>query len=122
MKILENISLAQLCTFGIGGNARYLINIKTKQDLLDAVEFADKLNLPIFILGGGSNIVLPDEGINGVVCRMMNNQISSTETEIEIESGATHIDFFTNHLKTIHRGPNTYRTYISSPYTRLNLK
>lgn len=88
MKILENISLAQLCTFGIGGNARYLINIKTKQNLLDAVEFANKHNLPTFILGGGSNIVLPDEGINGVVCRMMNNQVSSTETEIEIESGA----------------------------------
>jgi len=51
MKILENISLAQLCTFGIGGNARYLINIKTKQDLLDAVEFANKHNLPTFILG-----------------------------------------------------------------------
>jgi len=88
MKILENISLAQLCTFGIGGNARYLINIKTKQDLLDAVEFANKHNLPTFILGGGSNIVLPDEGINGVVCRMMNNQISATDKEIEIESGA----------------------------------
>ena len=88
MKILENISLAQLCTFGIGGEARYLINIKTREDLKDALAFAKEKHLPFFVLGGGSNIVLPDKGINGVVCRMMNNQISSTETEIEIESGA----------------------------------
>ena len=88
MKILENISLSKLCTFGIGGDARYLINIKTKEDLKEALALANEKQLPIFVLGGGSNIVLPDEGINGVVLRMMNNNISATNNEIEIESGA----------------------------------
>ena len=49
-------------------------------------------------------------------------QPATWTTQVEIESGATHIDFFTNHLKTIHRESNTYPTYISSPYTRINLK
>ena len=49
-------------------------------------------------------------------------QPATWTTQIEIESGATHIDFFTNHLKTIHRESNTYPTYISSPYNRINLK
>ena len=84
----ENISLSKLCTFGIGGDARYLINIKTKEDLKEALALANEKQLPIFVLGGGSNIVLPDEGINGVVLRMMNNNISATNNEIEIESGA----------------------------------
>ena len=88
MKILENVSLAHFCTFGIGGDAKFLVNIKTKDDLIEALTFAKKQKLPTFVLGGGSNIVLPDEGINGVVLRMMNNNIVNTNQEIEIESGA----------------------------------
>lgn len=88
MKILENVSLAHFCTFGIGGDAKFLVNIKTKDDLIEALSFAEKQKLPTFVLGGGSNIVLPDEGINGVVLRMMNNNIVNTDQEIEIESGA----------------------------------
>ncbi len=88
MKILEDVSLAHLCTFGIGGKAKYLVNIKTKEQLVSALEFAREKHLAVFVLGGGSNIVLPDEGINGVVLRMMNSNISATNKEIEIESGA----------------------------------
>jgi len=88
MKILENVSLAHFCTFGIGGDAKFLVNIKSKDDLIAALTFAKQQGLPTFVLGGGSNIVLPDEGINGVVLRMMNNNIVNTNQEIEIESGA----------------------------------
>jgi UDP-N-acetylmuramate dehydrogenase len=88
MKILENVSLAHFCTFGIGGDAKFLVNIKSKDDLIAALTFAKQQGLPTFVLGGGSNILLPDEGINGVVLRMMNNNIVNTNQEIEIESGA----------------------------------
>ena len=88
MKILENVSLANFCTFGIGGDAKFLVNIKSKDDLIAALTFAKQQGLPTFVLGGGSNILLPDEGINGVVLRMMNNNIVNTNQEIEIESGA----------------------------------
>ena len=88
MKILENVSLAHFCTFGIGGDAKFLVNIKSKDDLIAALTFAKQQGLPTFVLGGGSNILLPDEGINGVVLRMMNNNIVNTNQEIQIESGA----------------------------------
>jgi hypothetical protein len=42
--------------------------------------------------------------------------------EIELDSNARRIDFFSNHRKTIHHGDKGYRTYISSPYTRVELK
>lgn len=88
MKIFENFNLSKLCSFGIGGDARYLVNIKTKDDLLEALELTSSQGLPFFVLGGGSNVLLPDEGIDGVVLRMMNNEIKPTNQSLEIESGA----------------------------------
>lgn len=49
------------------------------------------------------------------------NGSATWTTEIKLKPGATHIDFFTNHRKTIHLQSKTYLTYISSPYTRVNL-
>ena len=89
MKIFENFNLSNLCSFGIGGAARYLVNIKTKDDLLEALELASNQGLPFFVLGGGSNVLLPDEGMNAVVLRMMNSQITlNSPQELALESGA----------------------------------
>ena len=53
--IHENVALAPLTTFGIGGPARYFIDAPTDEALLEAIPFAKDRNLPVFILGGGSN-------------------------------------------------------------------
>jgi len=70
MTIRENISLAQYTTFKIGGKARFFCRVRSEDDLLYAINFAKANNLPIFILGGGSNILISDKGFAGLVIRM----------------------------------------------------
>ena len=70
MSIQENISLAQYTTFKIGGNARFFCIVKTVDELLEAVLFAKTKNVPFFVLGGGSNILVSDNGFDGLVIKM----------------------------------------------------
>ena len=67
MKIQDNILLAPYTTFKIGGEARYFAIIKNIEDLKDGVNFALQNSLPFFILGGGSNILVSDDGFDGLV-------------------------------------------------------
>ena len=88
----KNVSLKNYTTFKIGGPAKYFFEAKKKEDLIGAVITAKKFKLPFFILGGGSNILVSDEGYNGLVikCQMSNvkcqNQNSKLKT-IYAESG-----------------------------------
>jgi len=66
----ENIPLAPLTTLCVGGPARYLARIATREDLLAAVDFAHDEELPLFVLGGGSNVLATDRGFPGVVLKM----------------------------------------------------
>ena len=70
MKIQENILLAPYTTFKIGGKARFFCIVKSSKDVEQAVLFAKKNSVPFFILGGGSNILISDEGFNGLVIKM----------------------------------------------------
>ncbi|WP_420239063.1 UDP-N-acetylmuramate dehydrogenase [Telmatobacter bradus] len=70
MNIEENILLATLTTFGIGGPARWLVAIRTEEELVEAVSWARARQLPLFVLGGGSNLLVSDAGFDGLVMRM----------------------------------------------------
>lgn len=67
MLLLENIPLAPLTTFNIGGPARYFVEAKTTGEVQEAVAFARSRDLPLFVLGGGSNLLVADEGWPGLV-------------------------------------------------------
>ena len=69
MDIKKNISLEGYTTMRLPGSAQYLVRVKSREDLLEAVSFSKKENLPFFILGGGSNIIFP-EHYKGVVIKM----------------------------------------------------
>ncbi len=56
-------------TFKIGGAAQYYIDIAVIEDLVKAVNLARKLNMPVFIFGGGSNVIVADKGIKGLVIK-----------------------------------------------------
>ena len=70
MKIQENIPLAPFTTFQVGGPARYLVEAKNESDIQDALEFGAERRLPLFVLGGGSNVVIADEGWPGLVLKI----------------------------------------------------
>ena len=79
MKIRENVPISKLTTMRIGGPARFVIEIEKESDIPKAYNFAEEKNLPVFILGGGANIIGHDEGFDGVIKNTMTG-IRSDET------------------------------------------
>jgi UDP-N-acetylmuramate dehydrogenase len=69
LKIQEFIPLAPYTTLRIGGQARFFCEVKTEAELLEAVTFARSSDLTLFILGGGSNLLVSDAGFPGLVIR-----------------------------------------------------
>ncbi len=68
--IQENIGLASLTTFKIGGEARYFVRATSEDSVVEALEFATSKGLPVFILGGGSNVLIADAGFDGLVMQI----------------------------------------------------
>jgi UDP-N-acetylmuramate dehydrogenase len=66
----ENIPLAPLTTFKIGGPAKYYVEAATPGEVQEAVTFARSRDLPLFVLGGGSNLVVSDAGWPGLVLKV----------------------------------------------------
>ncbi len=75
--IQENVPLAELTTFKIGGKARFFVRAKSETEIIEALEFAEQNSLDIFILGGGSNILIADEGFDGLVLQIALKGIST---------------------------------------------
>jgi UDP-N-acetylmuramate dehydrogenase len=70
MEIQENIPLAPLTTLRVGGKARYFVRADTIEDVQAAVAFANSKQLPLFVLGGGSNVLVSDNGWPGLVLQI----------------------------------------------------
>ena len=76
----ENVPLAPLTTLGIGGPARFFAECVSGETLSAGVKWARDEGLPLFVLGGGSNVVISDDGFPGLVMR-----VSIRGIEIAIE-------------------------------------
>lgn len=70
MDIHTNIPLKSLTTIKLGGPAKYFAEVRTVQELHDLYVDARAKNVPVFIIGGGSNVVAHDEGYQGLILRM----------------------------------------------------
>lgn len=66
----ENVTLAPYTTFRIGGPARYVFEAHSLDEVREAASFAKEKSLPLLVLGGGSNVLVSDEGVNGVVLKV----------------------------------------------------
>ncbi len=78
--VQKNVSLAPFTTLGIGGAARFFVEAASESELIAATEFAEQRDLPVFILGGGSNVLVSDEGFPGLVVRVAIKGIEWHET------------------------------------------
>jgi len=74
----QNISLKDKNSFHIGGIARYYALVSSKEELLETISFAKESNLPIFIIGEGTNVLVSDNGFKGVVIKLDLNQINDS--------------------------------------------
>jgi UDP-N-acetylmuramate dehydrogenase len=70
MNVQENVAIAPLTTFKVGGPARYFVEAATNAEAAEAVHFSRAQALPLFVLGGGSNLVVSDAGWPGVVLKI----------------------------------------------------
>lgn len=96
MFIEEHVSLADKNTFRTGGNARYYCTPTTAEQFAQALQYAHHNNLDMFILGGGANILVSDQGFNGLVIHpaLTNIEVLNLdETDVLVKAGAgTSID------------------------------
>jgi UDP-N-acetylmuramate dehydrogenase len=81
----QDVPLAPLTTIGIGGPARWFVRAETVDAVRDAVRWSQEHGVPLFVLGGGSNLLIADEGFDGLVL-----QIDLRGTTIESED-ASHV-------------------------------
>jgi len=85
--IKKNVSLKNYTTFKIGGRAKYFFVAKNKTELIKATLVAKKINLPFFIFGRGSNILVFDKGYKGLVIKALNTKYKILNTKILAEAG-----------------------------------
>ena len=85
MSPLENVRLAEHCTLGVGGPARFFVEAREEAAVLEALEWARARRLPIRVLGGGSNLVVADEGIDGLVVKIALRGLDTREAHGVVE-------------------------------------
>jgi UDP-N-acetylmuramate dehydrogenase len=83
MLLQENVPLAPLTTFRLGGPARFFLEAKSVREVQEAVAFARSKNLPLFILGGGSNLLVADRGWRGLVVKVAILGIDRRSREVD---------------------------------------
>lgn len=79
MQVSTDVPLAPLTTLRLGGPARALVQARSEEQLVDAVAAADAAREPVLLLGGGSNLVLPDAGVPGTVVLIRTGGITTTD-------------------------------------------
>lgn len=70
MEVLENVPLSEHTTLRLGGVARFFVSVSSVGELRDALTYATENALPVYILGGGSNVLFSDDGWDGLVIHM----------------------------------------------------
>jgi len=91
MQVLEQVALAPYTTFGIGGPARWFIEASTEDEVVEAVRFAREQKVQLFVLGGGSNLLVSDAGFPGLVLHIalkgIQQQTSQGRTHFAVAAG-----------------------------------
>lgn len=71
LEIERDVPLAPLTTLGLGGPARHFVRATDQETVIAALRWASERSAPVAILGGGSNLIVPDEGYHGLVVHMV---------------------------------------------------
>ena len=87
--VKRKVLLKNYTTFRIGGQAKYFFIAKTKEDLIKAISTAKKINLPFFILGGGSNLLVSDKGFKGIVIKVQLSNFKIQKSKILVEASTS---------------------------------
>jgi UDP-N-acetylmuramate dehydrogenase len=83
----ENVPLAPLTTFRVGGPARYYSEVSCALEMAEVLDYAEKHELPLCIIGGGSNTLFSDKGFPGIVTRVIDGGISVSHDRVAAGAG-----------------------------------
>lgn len=86
--IRENVLLAPFSTYKIGGKAERFCEPATEMELKEVIQWAKENDQPITVLGGGSNILISDQGIRGLVIKPSNNKVEIEDNRMTIGAAA----------------------------------
>lgn len=91
-QILQNEPMKKHTTFKIGGNADIMVKAKTKEEIIFTYNYAKQKNIPFYIIGKASNLLVKDKGIRGIVVKNICDDINilkeeNDHVEIEVLSG-----------------------------------
>jgi UDP-N-acetylmuramate dehydrogenase len=87
VQVRRDARLGELTTLGVGGPIDRLVEVRDAAELVTAVREADEAGRPLLVLGGGSNVVAPDEGWPGDVVLVRTGGIARTGSELEVAAG-----------------------------------
>ena len=84
-EIREHVALAPHCTLGVGGPARFFLEAPDEQASVDALAWARRRGVPFRVLGGGSNLVVADAGVEALVVKIALRGIATREVDGAVE-------------------------------------
>jgi len=87
VKFQENIPLSKHGSYKIGGPARFFFEAVTREEVAEAVRQAKEQNVPVFILGGGTNLLISDAGFDGLVLKISLRELRVDGKDIYAEAG-----------------------------------
>ncbi|MEM1031171.1 MAG: UDP-N-acetylmuramate dehydrogenase [Myxococcota bacterium] len=103
LEVLQDVPLGARTTLGVGGRARYFVEVADADGVRAALSWADARGVPVAVIGGGSNLLVADVGFSGLVLRVRAEEVSPTRNDGRLRVGAgVAWDAFVN--ETVARG------------------
>ncbi len=89
-RVERNAALAPLTTFKVGGPADWLVHVRSGQEIRAALDVARAHDLPVTVLGGGSNVLIADVGLRGLVIRVHGGEVTRVDgSRVRSDAGVT---------------------------------
>lgn len=85
--IQEGVPLAPLTTFQIGGSARYFTDVRNESEVREAISWAKERAMPYVMLAGGSNVLVPDGGLDALVLHVVGGEYSFDQSNLSADFG-----------------------------------
>jgi UDP-N-acetylmuramate dehydrogenase len=114
-RVHRNAPLAPLTTFKVGGSADWLVAVHGGEALRNAVAIARDAGLPLTVLGGGSNVLVSDAGIRGIVVRVHGGDVCAMSPSVVRADGGVTINGLVRW--TINRGVAGLEAWAGTPGT-----
>lgn len=85
--IKVNEPMSKHTSFKVGGNADYFVKAQTVEQVINIKKYAEENNIPLYVIGNGSNILVTDRGIRGIVLKIDLQKIEINEEEVTVGAG-----------------------------------